>query len=685
MKRWPLHKAYFWETAPFFRILLPFAGGIFCYDRQWLAFPGIALLTMICAVFLLFAAITFIRRRSYPAISLLLSTVILFSGGIAISYFTDARNNDTWFGNSINESNAYLVRITEAPAEKESSWKVPVKAIRSINNGKVSAVSGNALLYLYKDRFPVLLHKGDTILVPGKWQAIKNAGNPFEFDYATYCRRNGLYYQQFCPADNVRLYAPGNPRDAGAAERLHDWCMQQLNLYIPDPKTKGLIQAMLLGDEVNLDEDLRQSYAETGIIHIIAISGGNVSIFFVVISALLWWLRHKKHLWIKYAVALPLVWFYVVMAGAPPSAVRAAIMFSLLAVSVMLQKNGNGLNQLLATAFLLLCAQPVWLFSVGFQLSFVAVLSLILFYKPIYKWVSPVNKIGKLLWGTVAASIAAEILTAPLVVYYFHMFPLLFLVANAFAYLFMGLVLVAGMILVVLSFAPMVAKGIGVAIVALVSVFDKIVMWLQSCNPVSFHFLMLTGVELLLLYVLIAGIIRFFMRREKIALFTGLIAGCALLVSFCTNEWARLHQKRLMVYNAPKPGRIELIQGGLYHVLGGDTSNSKKTGYAVLPAHITWQAWQQGGAANEALYLNGKTVIVLNEAVSSDAHFPADYLVVNYPQPPDVSKLKSIFSPSVIVVCNTFGRKQREHFVKECDHVGVPVFAVADSGAFVLE
>src|SRR5690606_846697 len=124
------------------------------------------------------------------------------------------------------------------------------------------------------------------------------------------------------------------------------------------------------------------------------------------------------------------------------------------------QKTSNSLNQLLAAATLLLCAQPMWLFAVGFQLSFVAVLSLILFYQPVYRLLSPVPKIARALWGAMAASIAAEVLIAPLVIYYFHLFPSMFIVANVAAYLFMGFLMVAGMLIIALSAFPAVAGAI---------------------------------------------------------------------------------------------------------------------------------------------------------------------------------------------------------------------------------
>ena len=687
MKRWPRNKAYFWETAPFFRVLLPFTAGILCYDKGWVAVPVSYGLVIICLAFLLYLALFFAKKSShlFSMFPFLLLGVIMFFSGNAISYFNDARNNKTWFGNSINTGSTYLARITDVPSEKERSWKVQVSIENIIKGGKVTAASGNTFLYLYKDRFPMLLHKGDSILLPDKWQPIKNAGNPFEFDYATYCKRNNIYYQQLSSVNDIRLYATNDPSATNFIDRWHDWCMLQLDKYITDAKTKGLIQAMLLGDEVNLDEELRQSYTDTGIVHIIAISGGNVAIFFIVISYVLWWLRHKKYLWVKYLIALPLVWVYVLMAGAAPSAIRAAMMFSLLAFSIMFQKNSNSLNQLFATAFLLLCVQPEWLFSLGFQLSFVAVLSLILFYKWVYKWINSENKIVKMFWSVVSASIAAEVLVAPLVIYYFHTFPLLFIVANVAAYLFMSLVLVLGIAIIALGFIPPLATFIGICTVWIVTVFDKIVVWLQGFNPVSFHFLMLTDVEVLLVYVIISGLILFVIKKQKSALFTGLVAICLLLSSFCYNEWIRLHQQKLVIYNTAKSNYIELIHGKSFTVLNTDSSATKKIAYAIKPAHINWGAWQEEKrAATDVVNINGKTMLLLNKGVSTDTHFPVDYLFINCNEETDPVKLQKIFSPILMVIGNNFSRKQVEHFVKDCKAAAIPVHSMANDGAFIL-
>jgi competence protein ComEC len=688
MKRWSLHTAHFWETAPFFRLLLPFAAGIFLYDKTWTAYiTGNISLIIIAVSFLLFAVSAIMKKSTgpYPLITFTLLNILLFFSGYSISYFTDIRNDTAWFGNNVRADKSYLVSLSDDPVEKENSWKLPVKVIGSVAHKDVSGVMGNAFLYVSKMQ-PMQWQKGDSLLVPGKWQPIRNAGNPFEFDYANYCRRNNIVYQQFCNPGTIRLYGKNDPHYTAFIDNSHDWCMAQLDKYLPDHKTKGLIQAMLIGDMVNLDQDLLQSYSETGIIHIIAISGGNVAIFFIVISFLMWWLKDKKHLWMKFAIALPLVWFYVLMAGAPPSAVRAALMFSLLAFAVILQKNTNSLNQLFATAFLLLCAQPMWLFSAGFQLSFVAVLSLILFYTPIHKWWSPTNKVAALLWGTVAASIAAEILVAPIVIYYFHTFPLMFIVANVLAYLFMSFVLVLGIAIIVLSFIPIVAKIISICTVWIVTVFDRIVIWLQSLNPASFHFIALKGTELFLLYIVITGISVFFLKKQKASLFIGLGTLCLLMILLCNNKWERLHQRKFVVYNTAHANQIELIQGKYYSIIGKDTSIDAKTAYAVKPAHINWQAWEKANNTKEEVFdVGGKSVLILNAApINNGDHFPVDYLVINYQAPADPMVLRDIFSPSVIIAGNTFSQKRQERFINSCIDSGIKARSVAESGAFVL-
>jgi competence protein ComEC len=469
-------------------------------------------------------------------------------------------------------------------------------------------------------------------------------------------------------------------------ESAHDWCMNTLHSFITDRRALGLVQSMLIGDETNLEEETRQAFTETGIVHVIAISGGNIAVLFVVVLFLLRWMRHKKYLWLKYIISLPLVWFYVLMAGGAPSAVRAALMFSLLAIGFARQNraDNNSLNHLLATAFLLLVAQPNWLYAIGFQLSFVAVLSLILFYKHIYRRLAPVNKITKALWSVVAASIAAEILIAPLVIYYFHSFPLWFIVSNVLAYVLMGLVLISGISLLVLSFLPFVAKFIGQVIGNMVSIFSYLLDVLRDLEPDAFHSLRLDEIGLCLLYAFIASMAVYLIRKEKRAAIVALSLACSLTILFCIQGWRDLQQQRLVVYNAGKGRHIEWISGSTYAVIASDSAGSAE--YITKQAHIGWQSLKEVNVAADMVTINNKTAVILKEPVQQISEVrDIDYLILAYTaRPGDLRRIKESFRPAVLVLSAMLPENQLNDWKTICEQAGIKLHT-PEEGAFVLE
>lgn len=689
MGQWRLQQANFWETAPFFRLLIPFVIGILYYDTNGsdsISFTGI--FWGICTLFILYVFIALRRKFSsaFSIASFLITNILLFCCGIAIACLHDIHTDKQWLGNHIEKYGKYLARVTKDPFEKEHSWKLEVNVFSTINEHGMPPLIGTAYVYVMKRDAPMLLRQGDTIVLPSKWEPIKNLCNPFEYDHALSCSRNNIVYSQLCPASSIRLLAKNDPKATPWVEKAHYWCMMQIDRYITDKETKGLLQAMLLGDEVNLDEDLVRSYSDTGIVHVIAISGGNVTIFFLIISWLLWWLKHKRHLWIKYAVALPLVWFYVVVAGAAPSAIRAALMFSFVAFALMLRKENNNLNSLFATAFLLLVAEPSWLYAMGFQLSFMAVLSLILFYKPLYSLWNPKNKWVAKLWGTIVASMAAELLVAPLVVWYFHTFPVTFIVANVIAYLFMGFVLIAGMAIITVSFMPPIAKFIGAGTSVVVHFFDNIISWLQNFSPRSFHFLQLSGIELLVLYIIIVSSALFFINKQKSKLYTALIASCIILTSFCYNEWIHLHQQYYVVYNISKANYIEHIQGKNYTVLNEDRLSNSHTDNVATPAHIHWQALEKKiDSSKEITRIGNTTVLILDNTMNCKDTFHVDYLIINNNGKVNPAQLQKTFTPKAIIVSNNLTLNKQHKWKTACDDAHIPVHVVADNGAFVID
>lgn len=688
MHRWPLHKSWFWQKAPFFRLLIPLILAIGCYDRGWL--PAGAFPLWIClACSLTFLALALLRKHpaTIQVLTFLALQGCLFGFGWWCAAHRDVRNDPAWFGQHMDTSALHLVKVTAEPAGKARSWRIPVEVMNEIKAAGIKPVNGQALLTLSRKDSLAPYARGDLLLLPAHWQPVSNAGNPFEFDYVTFCRRKQIFYQQFVADDDVQLYRLHVPQQAGLVDHLHDYCARQLRIYFKDTAVNGLMQAMLLGDESSFDPVLRQAYADTGVIHIVSISGSHVAVLFLVVTSLLFWLKGTAGKWIRYAVGLAFIWLYVLMAGAPPSAVRAAVMFSIVAVSITVARQSYPLNTLLAAAFILLCANPYWLFAVGFQLSFCAVLSLLLFYQPVYRLWSPPTRIGRWLWQAVAASIAAELLTAPLGIYYFHNFPLFFIIANILAMILLSfLALAGGMAVIVLSWLPVVAQGIAACITMLVRLFNFLMLTLQRYNPVSLHYLQLSLVELLLLYCTIAGIAWGLLQRRRSGLYGGLIAAILLVTSLCMNKYQVLHQERLIVYNTYRQMQAELVQGNRYRPLSG-SDTTMDIHYVVRQAHTGWQAWHHNPRkVPDCFVFKGKTVLRLKEDVALSDSFPVDLLIIDRPlKGLSPSAIRSVFHPGQVVVGGNQPRGMVRKWQDSCTVLGLPFHPVSAAGAYVFQ
>lgn len=683
MQQWPLSRAYFWEKAPFFRILIPFIFGIICYDQfNILNKVPIQYYLTIAA----FSTTTlFIPKKKLPvSLSKTVHTtaifISLFFAALVLSSNHDDRTKKDWFGHQVQTAEAWKVRVIDPPQEKEKTWKLKIAIQNGILGDTVKALSGKAFLYLSKDS-SFCVHENDVLLIPNHFQRIKNAGNPFEMDYAGFAARENIYFQQFQPSSEMLLLR--NRTAPGLLTRMHQFSLTQLSRFITDKPTLTLLQAMLVGEDKALDDDLRQAYSQTGIIHIVSISGSHVALFFYIIAALFSWLRHKKYTAIKYLVAIVPIWIYVLMAGGAPSAVRSAVMFSILTIGVVLQRDHNPLNTLFAAAFILLIINPAWLFSVGFQLSFLAVLSLVIFYGPLSQLVKPSNKILKWLWNASAASIAAELLVAPLVLYYFHSFPLMFLVANIVASICMSILLITGIALIVFCWVTPIANFVASCCYLITFVFNKIIFVLQHWSPASFNRFQFSAAEILLLYAIIAfGSIWLLLQKRQMVI-AAISTSCLLTAFLIADKYYALHQQLLIVYNTGRSQNAEYISGKSYRSLL--KTDSVKENFSVKNAHIGYHIDTRKMNTTDAFFVGRKKILILKSALENAHPFPVDVLVIATPlKELTFPEAISVFRPKTIVLPGGQHKKFTAAWSDSCALHHLRLHNVAQDGAYLL-
>jgi competence protein ComEC len=690
MKPWKEPKSWFWQEAPFFRLLLPLIIAIFCYDRKLL--PGLSdgqliVVSVIVATILILLSLLKIAIGKLSILRFGLQQILIFLIGWTACLSYDISRDEQWFGKKLQTSQAFVCEVKNTPEEKARTWKLVVEVTASLAGNDAKPSKGEAFIYVYKDGNKLPIKAGDRIIVPSKWQEIKNPGNPYEFDYALFCRRNNIYHQQFLSGDQIKIL-PGTV-NTSLIQDVHQWSMNALSSTIKDSSTLGLLQAMLLGDDINFKESDRQAYVDTGIIHIVAISGSHVAIFFVLSTFMFYWIRNKKYSWLKYILAIPIIWFYVMVAGAPASALRAAVMFTLLGIGFAIGRDSNSLNFLFATAFIMLLAEPAWLFSVGFQLSFIAVLSLILFYNRIQRLVYFQNPLLGFLWKSLAASLAAEILIAPVIIYYFHMLPASFLIANLLASVFMAVVLFLGLVLILVSKFATLASLVSLITTKLVLFFNAVIYYFQKLNPPALTHIHLTVIELLLIYLMVVFLGVYLIKRKMVSLQLSLATLSILLVLFIVDKVQIINNSDYIVYNVSHENYSEIIKGSQFFPLVSGDNNTRGREFATKEQHIISGAWKPGDLrfGNTPFTINNRNVLVLAEPafVDSTASFPVDYLVLNYPLKEfNAVLLKKVFRFKKLIVGSDQKRYIAAQWKDSCKKYGIPHHITLFDGAFVL-
>jgi competence protein ComEC len=227
-----------------------------------------------------------------------------------------------------------------------------------------------------------------------------------------------------------------------------------LRTNIRGDKELGLAEALLIGYKDDLDKTLVQSYSNTGVVHVIAISGLHLGLIYFLLTWLFKPLKKQKFKWLRPIFILTGLWLFTLLAGAQPSVLRSAVMFTCIIFSDLFARKSSIFNGLALSALILLCINPFWLWDVGFQLSYSAVLSIVIFMKPVYNWIYFPNKIMDFLWKLTAVTIAAQIFTTPVSIYHFHQFPMYFILTNFVAVPLSSAIVIGEIILCVVSFIP---------------------------------------------------------------------------------------------------------------------------------------------------------------------------------------------------------------------------------------
>jgi competence protein ComEC len=695
-----------WNEIPLFRFLLLFISGILL--AVFLPLLSLKSATVSCCVLLpaLVTLFTFRRRiEVYKRrwITVALSYAAAFLCGYALTLLNTESNYPTHFRN-IENASGFIGYLQEPPVEKSGSYKAIMK-VTQVNDGHGwRTATGNCLVYLSKETASAGLKYGDLLLFLKKPVEVAPPSNPSQFDYKRWLRFNKIFDQVFLSGGDWKLL-----------DRRSGYLLSEFSFSLQDKLLKifsenfitgqefAVLSALILGYEDDIGQETISAYAASGALHVLSVSGLHVGIIYVALNFFLGFLQYgRRERLLKSAIIILFLWFYALLTGLSPSVLRSATMLSFIVIGNMTRQHTNLCNTLAASAFFLLCLDPFLIMQVGFQLSYTAVLGIILLQPPIQAWWDPPGYVLRQVWSLTAVSLAAQLATFPMGLLYFHQFPVYFLLANLVVIPVSTIIIYGGIFLLAVAWWQPVAGVTGVLLGSLVACMNAVVVAIEHFPLSLVMGVSITVAETLALYISIASLVSFMVSADQRLLVAGVFAAALILATQLIELRRHYAQKQLVVYSIKGKSLLNIIDGDKNFVW----ADSALFADAHSLSFNVYQYWWDCG-------LDEKKAAQISDITASDDKIhcyrnfiqyenlricavrdsvmlgrfcgttEVDFLVLSNNVRTKLESLLSHFKFRFLIIdsSNSFSRSSR--WMEEARNLGIPAHSVLHNGAFV--
>ena len=413
----------------------------------------------------------------------------------------------------IDSTRTFLVTIQDYPVRRTKTFRYTAE-VQAIVDSATHTAQGRVYLYMQPDSIRTMPTIGDTLVVRTR---IQRGGQQGGFDYGTYLRQQGIAGTGMVWRSQWQYIGYGVPQRF-SPKRWQHALQERYRRYGLDGKELATVSALTLGYKEDLDRETTRSFQRAGAAHILAVSGLHTGIVYSVLLLVLTLGGRFKPLYTQRlwrcgqpAVIIAAMWVYAAMTGMTPSVVRSVLMLSLVETGRMLYRQSLSLNTVAAAAFMILVVRPLDLFSVSFQLSFAAVVALLLFVPAFSRLLptsgihpAPLRKTVRYIVDIVAVSLAAQIGTLPLTLYYFGQCSNYFLLPNLFVIPLAWLLVVAALVVLAIGGLPYIGGAAVWVCKGLAWLLNTSVGWIEHL-PGAVSEIRISLPMAVLLYAAIAG------------------------------------------------------------------------------------------------------------------------------------------------------------------------------------
>ena len=688
----------YWNKIPLFRILLPFLMGIiiaFHFQLSTIYLCIIILATVFGILYISYFKCYFSSFSKRWIFGILINLLFVVFGVLITQQHKPINKR---FHFEKYSASASIVVLKEDIVAKTKSYKCEVEVIAVKSGDNWQNTEGKAILYLAKDTLAELLTYGDKLFINGKWKAIEIPSNPAQFNYKNFLLNSNITAQQYLQSINWKIISFS---DNNSLRKLAFVYQKKLLTHLEfhfQNEELAVISALLLGYKDLLDRETIMIYSSSGAMHVLAVSGLHVGIIYLLLNSL--FLFFEKFKYGKYLKAVFLIlslWAYALLTGLSPSVLRAATMFSFIIIGSALKRETNIYNTLAASAFVLLLYNPYILLQVGFQLSYAAVLGIVYLQPKLYKLMYTKYWLLDKIWAITTVSIAAQLATFPLGMYYFHQFPNYFLLSNLFVIPLATFIIGGGVLLFIISAIPFLSSSLAWIVNKLLLLLNFSVQWVEAL-PYSLSLgISITVLETIIIYTIIILFFSSIIKWKPILLQLSLVLVVFFMILQLKEQYETQQQSYFIVYDVPKERAIDFVDGNQNYFLASKSLCNDKNKMRFNILHFRWERRMMESTIistnftadnysrrNNYIQFFGKKVLLLDKEFKkptniSDLQF--DYIVVSEKAKLDLENITC----NKVIIDSSVPNYRWEQIKKECHKWDIPFYNVNTQGAYLFE
>lgn len=690
-----------WREAPLVRACIPFCMGIaLCeYSSYPIPFGDWLLLTLACLLILLA-----LFRQSYRYRWLFGSLISIFLalGAYQWTWWRQDIHQITHFSKLTSEVTRLEGVIASEP-DTGNTTKFVLK-VQMAGGDTLRVCSGNLLVRIEKDSSVIPPKYGDVIVIRSKIQSIDPPQNPKAFDYRQYLHYQNIHFKAFVKKGDwqVRGHGKANPLMA-LAYRLRQSLVSTLQRYLKSDNEYAVGAALLLGYRTALNEDLQTAYQQTGSMHLLAVSGMHVGLIYAGLFFLFKYIRIRHPAWktIQLLLLLLAVWGFTLLTGASASVMRAAAMFSFFIVGRSFKRFINAYNLMAASILCLLILDPYILFDPGGQLSYLAVAGILYFHPRLYRLWLPRRWIVDYAWQATSMGIAAQLMTLPISLYYFHQFPMYFWLAGLLAIPISTVAMYVGVILFAAdAVSPLAGKIMGWIFYQNIHLMNGSIFLVQSLPWGLIEGIWIDLWDVLLLYSSIAMLVVALQTARLKYLIFVLLLLLGFIFKYHIGMIHHSGKHQVMVYYVRQNTLLDIMEGESAITLSGSGMKEQQEAFAagsyrsflqvksIRRYHpdscsIRTDRWQyrQG-----VLTFYDKKIVLLNQwpTEQQESRDTSDYVLV-YDRPElKMDQLQFRYHPGMVIFDGSCPPWMTKKWKLQADSLGLCWHDLREGGAFMI-